>query len=138
MVQGCPRPILAPGVDASNIHGDDGIGGLALPDPVRSLEEGHAVERLRGALGDEGGPMTLVAVGPLTNVALAIIGAGSSVGGLRDLVVMGGSADRGNVTPAAEFNFHVDPHAARVVMDSGLPVLMVGLDVTRTVRADPD
>ena len=134
----CGRPILAPGIDASNIHGDNGLGGLALAGPVRPLAVGHAVDRIRTNLDDTSRQTTLVAVGPLTNVALAIVSGTPVNGGLEDLVVMGGSADHGNVTPAAEFNFHVDPHAASIVMGSGLPVLMVGLDVTRTVRADPE
>jgi purine nucleosidase len=93
------------------------------------------IERLRSA---EPGSITLCALGPLTNIAVALIKAPEVVAGIRELVVMGGVCfERGNVTPAAEFNIHVDPHAAALVVDSGVPITMIPLDVTHQLLTTP-
>jgi purine nucleosidase/pyrimidine-specific ribonucleoside hydrolase len=82
--------------------------------------------------------VTLVATGPLTNVAALLLAHPDLAGRLQQIVMMGGSADRGNVTPYAEFNVHVDPEAADIVMSSGVPVTMCGLNVTHQALATPD
>ena len=86
------------------------------------------IETLRSA---DPGAITLCALGPLTNIAMALVKAPEVAGKVRELVVMGGACfELGNVTPAAEFNIHVDPHAAAIVFDSGIPITMIPLDVT--------
>src|SRR5205807_6982309 len=84
------------------------------------------------------GTITLCALGPLTNIAMALVKAPDIAGIVRELVVMGGTGfELGNVTPAAEFNMHVDPHAAASVLDSGIPITMIPLDVTRQLVSTP-
>ena len=93
------------------------------------------IETLRSA---EPGAVTLCALGPLTNIAMALVKAPEIAGKVRELVVMGGACfELGNVTPAAEFNIHVDPHAAAIVTDSGIPITMIPLDVTHRLLTTP-
>jgi purine nucleosidase len=82
------------------------------------------------------GEVTIVAVGPLTNLAVALVQRPELAKEVRQIVIMGGAAGAGNVTPHAEFNFFADPHAARIVFESGAPIVMYGLDITRQVRAE--
>src|SRR5438128_2226200 len=108
--------------------------------PAAALRPEHGIlyliERLRRA---ESKSITLCALGPLTNIALALVAAPDIAAGVAELVLMGGASHgRGNMTPAAEFNIYVDPHAASVVFDSGLPITMVPLDVTEEVRSTPE
>ncbi len=94
-----------------------------------------SIETLRSA---EAGTITLCALGPLTNIAMALVKAPEVAGKIRELVVMGGACfELGNVTPAAEFNMHVDPHAAAIVVDSGIPITMIPLDVTHQLVSTP-
>lgn len=138
---GCPRPMLTAPVDAEHVHGEGGIGGVSLPTPTVPLSSVHAVEAIdafcrRGLDGDKG---TLVLTGPMTNAALAIIRAPAILEGLDQIVFIGGVAlGSGNITPAAEFNFFSDPHAARVVLTSGIKCVMMGLDVTRHAAVTMD
>ncbi len=132
---GCSEPISSRVARAQHVHGSDGFGGVSRRYPVRSLrtEGPHAVEALIDAARTYSGELIVVAVGPLTNVARAIEKDRQALDGVRELVVMGGSADcRGNVTSHAEFNFYSDPRAARIVVSSGLPVTLVGLNVTHS------
>ena len=137
---GCPRP-LAPGrLDAERHHGKGGLGDLVLPEPARTPQPEHGVlwliEALRRAAPNS---VTLCALGPLTNLATALVMAPDIAGGIAELVMMGGASHwRGNVTPAAEFNIHSDPDAAAILFASGLPITMVPLDVTLTVRSTPE
>ena len=132
---GCPRPIGPNRVDAVPVHGEDGLGGLGLPEPTAPPRPTHGVmylvETLRRAAPAS---LTLCALGPLTNVAMALVMAPECATGIAELVIMGGGT-RGNVTPAAEFNIHCDPEAAAIVFDSGVPITLVPLDVTREVRS---
>jgi inosine-uridine nucleoside N-ribohydrolase len=124
VARGADRPLLRERFVAAYVHGESGLDGPVLPDPVEREIEQHAVdflaERIDGA--------TLVAVGPLTNVALLL--ARYPEARPERLVLMGGSIGLGNVTPAAEFNIWADPEAARRVFESGLDLTMIGLDVT--------
>src|SRR5258708_5181991 len=122
---------------AEHFHGEEGLGNLALPAPSMALRPQHGVdftvELLRAA---PAGSVTWCALGPLTNVAMALIKAPDIVPGVRELVLMGGASRAlGNVTPAAEFNIHADPHAAEIVFDSGMPITMIPLDATHQVRS---
>jgi purine nucleosidase len=134
---GCSRPITRAPVTAEHFHGDSGLGVLVLPEPVVPPQARHGVDftidLLHGAAPKS---ITWCALGPLTNVALALVKAPDIAGAVAELVLMGGASRAlGNTTPAAEFNIHVDPHAAAIVLDSGLPVTMIPLDVTHQVRS---
>ncbi len=137
VVAGSPRPLLRTPLTAHGPHGESGLAGARLPPPLRRPRGGHAVDFLIETIGAAPGEITLVATGPLTNVALAVRRQPGLVTQVRDFVIMGGSAGRGNVTPAAEFNIAADPEAASIVFGAGWPVTMVGLDVTLQARAGP-
>jgi len=132
---GSPVPLLRPALDAGHVHGDSGLGGAVLPPPARPAEDGHAIDYLIGALGAAPGEITLVATGPLTNIGLALRREPRLAGWVKDFVIMGGAAGRGNVTPAAEYNIWADPEAAAIVFGAGWTVRMIGLDVTLRARA---
>ncbi len=135
---GCPRPMVVPAFDATHIHGADGIAGAGLPPPAAALAPDHAVDWLRRRLR-EAPPhsVTLCAIGPLTNLAAAIVQEPAIGAAVDRLVLMGGAIGLGNVTPAAEFNFYADPHAARIVFGAGLPIVMVPLELTHQALATP-
>jgi purine nucleosidase len=135
---GCARPLMHPLVTAEHIHNDPRLDAV-LPDAASPLQSQHGVdfliETLRSA---EAGAITLCALGPLTNIAMACVRAPEVAGKIRELVVMGGACfELGNMTPAAEFNIHLDPHAAAIVFDSGIPITMIPLDVTHQVLSTP-
>src|SRR5712692_1267910 len=137
---GCPRPIGPNRLDAERAHGAGGLGDLVLPEPAQKVRPEHGVlwliETLRAAAPNS---TTLCALGPLTNIATALVMAPQIAAGIAELVLMGGASHwRGNVTPAAEFNIHADPQAAAIVFDSGIPITMVPLDVTTGVRSTPE
>ncbi len=137
---GCDRPLKRKLVTAEYVHGKTGLDGIALPDPVMPLAEGHAVDFLIETLREEApGTVTLCPIGPLTNIATAFARAPDIVPRVAEIVLMGGAYfEVGNVTPAAEFNIHVDPEAAEIVFRSGAPVVVMPLDVTHralTTRA---
>ncbi len=128
---GCARPLMHALVTADHIHNDPRLAAV-LPEPPMALQAQHGTDYLIETLSSaEAGTITLCALGPLTNIAMALVQAPKVAGGIRELVVMGGACfELGNVTPAAEFNIHVDPHAAAIVLDSGVPITMVPLDLT--------
>jgi purine nucleosidase len=136
---GCERPLMQPLATAEAVHAETGRDRLLLPEPTMPLQAQHGVdfliERLRSA---EPGTITLCALGPLTNIAVAFAKAPDVTGMIGELVVMGGACfELGNVTPAAEFNIHVDPHAASLVVNSGIPITMIPLDVTHQLLTTP-
>jgi purine nucleosidase len=128
---GCAQPLMHSLVTADHIHNDPRLAAV-LPEPGMPLQTQHGVEFLIEVLRSaEAGTITLCALGPLTNIAMALVKAPEVAGGIRELVIMGGACfELGNVTPAAEFNIHVDPHAAAIVVDSGIPITMIPLDVS--------
>ena len=130
---GCPRPLIRALVTAEEIHGATGLDGAELPEPDGELASQHAVSFLIDTLSAAPEPVTLACTAPLTNLAVALIQRPEIASGIREVVIMGGGVNRGNVTPVAEFNFYADPHAARVVFESGLPITLVPLDVTHQV-----
>ncbi|MFG1704733.1 nucleoside hydrolase [Nonomuraea sp. M3C6] len=127
---GSAGALLRQTVRATDVHGPTGLGDVVLPAPERGPSEGHAVDFIVETLRAAPGEITLVAVGPLTNIALAVRREPRVVEWARDLVIMGGSFTRGNYNPAAEFNMLADPEAAAIVFDAGWTVTMLGLDVT--------
>lgn len=134
--QGCQRPMVLPLVTAEHVHGDSGLDGAELPPAAVELAPGHAVDRLIELARAQDG-LTICAIGPLTNVAMALVKEPAIAPRLGRIVLMGGAIGAGNVTPSAEFNIFVDPHAAKVVFESGVPIVMLGLDVTTQVRPTP-
>lgn len=137
---GCPRPILRRLVTAERVHGKTGLDGYDWSEPTLQLADGHAVDFIvETCLAADDASMTICPVGPMTNVALAMIKAPEIVPKIREIAFMGGVArNPGNTTESAEFNIFVDPHAARVVMESGAPLTMFGLDVTHKAITTPE
>ena len=129
---GAIRPLMRQLVTAEEVHGQTGLDGPQLPEPIMKLQDQYAVDFIVETLmGEESGSITLCALGPLTNLALALIREPRTAPRIREIVLMGGGFfEGGNITPAAEFNIYVDPHAADVVLKSGVPIVMMPLDVT--------
>lgn len=136
---GCARPLLRPLATASGIHRDALRERLQLPEPAMPLKALHGVDFLIESLrAGETGTVTLCALGPLTDIAMALVKAPDIATRIGELVIMGGAGfEIGNVTPAAEFNIHVDPHAAEIVLASGVPITMIPLDATHLVLSTP-
>jgi purine nucleosidase len=132
---GAAAPLLRPAHGAGRVHGESGLGAAVLPTPARVAEDGHAIDFIVNTIAAAPGEITLVATGPLTNIALAVRREPRLVDWVRDFVIMGGSASRGNVSHAAEFNIWADPEAAAMVFAAGWTVRMIGLDVTLRARA---
>lgn len=127
---GAIKPMCVELDDASEVHGKDGLGGVVIPDSPAEKETMHAWDAIYEAAKKEGGKLQIVAVGPLTNIANAIISHPDLKCMVKRILIMGGAAVGGNATMAAEFNIYADPHSAETVMQSGIPVVMFGLDVT--------
>lgn len=135
---GCPRPILRPLCTAADIHGKTGLQGTQLPESQRPLMVQHAVAFLIDTLQQATEPITLATLGPLTNIAVALVQAPHIASKIDTIVAMGGAVTHGNMTPAAEFNIYVDPHAAQIVFTSGIPTKLITLDTTHTVLTTAD
>jgi purine nucleosidase len=135
VLAGNPLPLRDNPVGGRGVHGAGGLGRARLPEPVTRPRRGHAVDFLIDTISAAPGEITLVATGPLTNIAQAIRKHPPLTSQVAEFVIMGGSAGRGNVTPAAEYNIAADPEAAATVFDAGWTVGMVGLDVTLRARA---
>ena len=132
---GADRGLVHTAEAAGEVHGETGLDGPDLPPPSRAPEPLHAVELLAEKLRER--PLTLIAIGPLTNVALFVATHPELLGQIEKLVIMGGAIGLGNVTPSAEFNVWADPEAAHRVFTSGLDITMVGLDVTHRAMLSP-
>ncbi len=132
---GAVRPMVRPLVTAEHVHGDNGLNGIELPEPVMPLQEQHGVDYIIETLmKEESGTVTLCPLGPLTNIAMALTREPKIAERIKEIVLMGGGYfEGGNITPAAEFNIYVDPHAADVVFKSGVPIVVLPLDVTHKV-----
>jgi inosine-uridine nucleoside N-ribohydrolase len=134
---GADRPLARERFVAAYVHGESGLDGPALAPPQKSPEPEHAVDFLAGRILGAPEAPTLIAVGPLTNVALLLARYPEVTEHIRQVVVMGGAIAEGNVTPAAEFNVWADPEAARRLFRSELDVTMIGLDVTHKALLTP-
>lgn len=140
---GCDAPLARPLVTAEHVHGKTGLDGPQMADPTMPLQDQHAVDFIIQTLREEpSGTVTLVPVGPLTNIATAFQRAPDIIARVREIVLMGGAYFAvGNITPAAEFNIYVDPEAAKIVFAAGVPLVVMPLDVTHkalTTRARID
>jgi len=134
--RGAEKPILRPLETAESAHGEDGMGDIGLPLSGRTLTEGHGATAIIETIHRFAGEITLVTLGPLTNIALALLQDPSIVGQVKECVIMGGTGQGyGNVTPVAEYNIWVDPEAAKIVFEAGLPLKMVGWDPAHTYAA---
>ena len=127
---GADRPLLKPFEDASHVHGESGMPGWDFPALKTKPLAKHAVEAMRDTLLASDEPLTLVLTGAYTNAALLFRMYPEVKAKIERIVVMGGSLGYGNMSSAAEFNVFTDPHAAKIVFESGLPIVMIGLDVT--------
>jgi inosine-uridine nucleoside N-ribohydrolase len=132
---GMDRPLVQQQEVAPEIHGESGLDGPSLPPPSLTLAPIHAVDLLIDLLMSSAGDLTIVATGPLTNVATAIRREPRIVPKIQQITLMGGAIGLGNWTPAAEFNIFVDPEAASIVFGCGRPITMVGLEVTHQAQA---
>jgi purine nucleosidase len=133
VARGCTVPLVKPSHKQSGemVHGTSGMGRTNLPEPTLKPVEPHAVDYLIERFLAEPNELTLFAVGPLTNVALAIRKEPKFAQAVKELVIMGGAVrSGGNMTPLAEFNIYEDPHAAHIVFNSGIPMTLIPLDVT--------
>ena len=137
---GCDAPLVRKLVTAEHVHGKTGLDGPQMSDPTMPLQDQHAVEYIIETLrAHDAGTITLCPLGPLTNIATAFENAPDIIEKVQEIVLMGGAYFQvGNITPAAEFNIYVDPEAAKIVFDSGAPIVVMPLDVTHkalTTRA---
>jgi inosine/uridine nucleosidase len=136
---GCDRPLVRPAVNAPDIHGDSGLDGPVLPAPTVPLSPRHGVDLLIELIMDSApGEITVVGIGPATNLASALAREPAIAGRVRSVVLMGGAYTRGNVTPAAEFNVYADPQAAAAVLGAPWDVTLIGLDLTHQATATAD
>lgn len=138
VARGADRPLTRALRVAPDIHGETGLDGPLLPEPTVRAVDGDAVGLLHRVLADADEPVTVVATGALTNVALLLRAHPDDAGRVREVVWMGGSTLRGNISPYAEANAANDPEAAQEVLDSGVPFTMVGLDTTHQALVTPD
>jgi purine nucleosidase len=137
---GCARPMRRQPVTAEHVHGETGLNGVELPTPSGKPETQHAVDYLIDALrASEADELTLCVLGPITNIAMAMIKAPDIVAKIREIIWMAGAYfEVGNITPAAEFNVYVDPEAADVVVKSGVKLTLVPLDATHKALCTHD
>jgi inosine-uridine nucleoside N-ribohydrolase len=134
VIPGMARPLAQEPRHAPEIHGESGLDGPTLPEPSLSPQDGHAVDFIiETVMSTEG--VTLVATAPLTNIAVALLREPRISERIHGIFLMGGSLTMGNSTPVAEFNIWCDPEAAHIVFTSGIPIKMVGLNLTRQAEA---
>jgi len=137
---GCSRPIMRTLVTAEHVHGATGLDGPDLPEPTVALQPQHGVDYIIDTLMTEpSGTVTLATLGPLTNIAMALVKQPAIAERIAEIVMMGGAYfEVGNITPAAEFNIYVDPGAADIVMRCGAPITILPLDVTHQIQSTPE
>lgn len=128
---GSEFPMVKTLITAGEVHGEDGIGGVVLPESNLKLSQLHAIDLIAEILENSEGQVTIIATGPLTNIALFLRRYPELKGKIERISLMGGSVGFGNVTPSAEFNIYIDPEAADIVFKSGIPITMVGLNATQ-------
>ncbi|MBE9033220.1 nucleoside hydrolase [filamentous cyanobacterium LEGE 11480] len=136
--EGCPRPILRQLVTAEEVHGVTGLIGVDLPPPTIVAQPEHGVAWMIRTLLDASEPVVVATLGPMTNLAMAIVQAPQIIHKIQRVVIMGGAITHGNITPSAEFNFYCDPHAAQIIFTAGLSLTLISLDVTHTAIATPE
>ena len=139
VARGIEKPLLRVNKSEGEVHGKDGLGNSNLPEPKIKEIDDHAVDFIIKSIMKNPKQITLVPVGPLTNVAVAVIKEPRLKDYVKEVVIMGGAVTTfGNITPESEFNIFTDPEAAKIVFESGLPITLVGLDVTMKTLLTPD
>ena len=128
---GCSEPLVQRSAHIGHIHGKTGLDGADIPAPIRRPIETHAVDLIIELASRHRGELVVALIGPETNFAVALKREPRLKEWVREVTIMGGSTTLGNITPVAEFNIHCDPEAASVVFESGIPIRMVGYNVTR-------
>lgn len=137
VAKGASEPLVRLRETAPDIHGESGLDGPALPDPSRSWIDEHGADTIIRLVKESNEPITILPTGPLTNLSLALTKAPEIKDKIEEIVLMGGGTF-GNWTPTAEFNIWADPEAARKVFESGIPITVMGLDITHQALATPD
>lgn len=137
VAMGKPAPLLAEPMNAPSVHGQSGLDGPVLPEPNAPLSSLRSVELMAKVLQESETPVALVPTGPLTNIAALLLAHPELKEKIKVISLMGGGITHGNWTPAAEFNILVDPEAAKIVFESGVPIVMSGLDVTERALIFP-
>jgi len=138
IAMGRPRPLFTDPMVAPNVHGQTGLDGPVLPEPKMEVEKVSAVELMARILRESDEKITLIPTGPLTTIASLLLTHPELKDKIAHIYMMGGGIAYGNWTPAAEFNILVDPEAADIVFNSGLPITMAGLDVTEKALVFPE
>ncbi len=141
VAKGAAKPLIRKFEDAAHIHGESGMDGYTFSEPTQTVLSIPALEALKNTVLEAKAAcqkITLVPIGPLTNIALFISVYPELMGDIDRIVLMGGAFSGGNHTPVAEFNFFVDPEAAKIVFQSGIEIVMVGLDVTSVATLTPE
>lgn len=132
---GMSKPIIRKQVIAKHIHGETGLGSFDYKGPLLQLDPKHAVNLIIETLQNSNGDIVFTALGPLTNLAMAMRLEPKIIPKIKRIVMIGGSYQLGNITPAAEFNIYADPEAAQIVISCGRPIVMIGLSITEKVLA---
>jgi inosine-uridine nucleoside N-ribohydrolase len=135
---GADHPLERQLITATYAHGNNGLAGVEFPEPRTKPVAEAAPQLMRRLIRGSPGEISIIAIGPLTNLAMAFRADPALPSMVRDITIMGGSLSGGNITPAAEFNAYVDPEAAQIVFHCGVPITMIGLDVTRKVSVTED
>lgn len=136
--KGNDKPLVRARINCEEFHGDDGLGNAGAEDSEKEIETEHAVDFLIRKAEEEKGELTLVPIGPLTNIAQAVQKDSGFVKNIQEVVIMGGAEHGGNMSPHAEFNFWTDPEAAKIVFQAGFrKITMIGLDATSDVFLSP-
>ncbi len=138
LAMGLPKPLFRDPIIADTVHGKTGLDGPELPEPMKSPVACSAAELMAQCLKESDEPVVIVPTGPLTNVGALLLLSPELKSKIRHISLMGGGIARGNWTPAAEFNILVDPDAAKIVFESGIPITMAGLDVTERALVYPE
>ncbi len=128
--KGVVKPLFSELSDASHVHGKTGLDGVNIPNDIEMPKLETSIDVMKNIIETSTEKITIIAIGPLTNIALFIINYPDLLNQIDEIIIMGGSSFIGNRTPSAEFNIHADAEAARIVFESGVPVIMAGLDVT--------
>lgn len=130
IAKGAAEPLSGKRINAEFVHGESGLGMFKIPDSSKQIYYKNAYDTIYEEALNLEGKLQIIALGPLTNIAIAILKYPDIKSKIEHITLMGGSAGYGNHTPAAEFNIYADPEAAKIVFDSGIPITMVGLDAT--------
>lgn len=136
VARGLSKPLFRELIVAAEVHGESGIGNVMFPESTYKESPRTAIQAMQAVLEEVEEPITIVATGPLTNVGALLLAHPELKPKIKEISIMGGCAKGGNVTPTAEFNIFVDPEAAEAVFQSGVPVIMSGLDVTHKAFLD--